>query len=103
MGGCLVLLIINLFVIINTARTGQSCPCGWPNGSMVSIAKYSFVFKILLILFVPDNLARTGDRMGGCLVLLSIDLLLIILNAGCAGQSCPGGLPDGRMFSIAKY
>ena len=70
---------------------------------MVSIAKCPFVFKLLLILVVPANLARAGGRMGGCLVLLRIDLLLIVINAGRVGQSCPGGWPNGRMFSIAKY
>ena len=55
------------------------------------------------MLVVPANLARVGGRMGGCLALLGINLFLIIINAGCTGQSCPGGWPNGRMFSISKY
>ena len=41
--------------------------------------------------------------MGGCLVVLIMNLLLIIINAGCTGHSCPGGWPNGRMFSIAGH
>ena len=53
---------------------------------------------------MPANLARVGGRMGGCLALLSINLFgMIILNASCTGQSCPGGWPNGRMFGIAHY
>ena len=55
------------------------------------------------MLVVPANPARVGGRMGGCLALLSLNLFLIIMNAGRTGQSCSGGWPNGRMFSIAKY
>ena len=41
--------------------------------------------------------------MGGCLVLLIINLSLLIMNTGRAGQSCPGGWPNGRVVSSVNY
>ena len=55
------------------------------------------------MMVVPVNLARVGGRMGGCLVLLMINLVLIMISTGRTGQSCPGGWPNVRMFSIANY
>ena len=51
---------------------------------------------------MPANLARVGGRMGGFAIVLIMISFSIIINTGCTGQSCPGGWPNGRVFSIAN-